>query len=184
MNLQKAALKMELAQAWGKRLQDVEDAAKRDLVRLDGMADAFKQSASALDSHRSYYQALVDADELTGDQCKFAMDVITRCVGGLQNLLDKATLLRQMKQGEVAGISRSIDVLGREYETERKRVEAIGDLVEHDARPDGAAADIQQRREEAKAAKLDDDQPIATGAQRQQRKKATRKKATRKRVKT
>ena len=181
MNVEKAAMKMELTQGWGKRMEEVEEAAKRDVHRLEGSAEALKQAAVALDAHRGFYQKQVDSGELTGEQCTLVMDVITRCVGGLQNLLDRVNINTQRKQGEVQAIARTIDMLGKDYKNEKAKVEAVAAAVEsgeYDARPSAmsAADDIARRRAEAQAAKAPptDSSPVVVP------KKATRKKAAKK----
>jgi len=150
VNLQKEALKMELAQIWGRKLDEVEGGAKREVDKLDGMAQGLKQAADALNAHRAYYQKALDENEIDGPMCTQCMQVITRCVGGLQNLLDKTSLAKQLKHGEIRGLSRAIDVLREEYTVEKTRIEGIENMLEHDSRPDRAVADIQRRREEAR----------------------------------
>lgn len=170
MNVEKAALKMQLAQSWAKRFEEMEQSAARDGHRLEGAFDSLKQAAIAIDQHRAYYQAAVDSEELDGKQCTLAMEVITRCVGGLQNLADKTVIAQQHKQGELKGLRAVLSALEKDYNTEKAKVEAVVSLVEqdaYDARPTTSAADdIQRRREEARAEK---------GTKKKRRKKAAKK---------
>lgn len=149
MNIEKAELKMLLAQQFARDLEELETGTKRDVHRLEGTLSALKQAATALDGHRAYYQEQTDNDELTGPECTLAMRVISRCVGGLQNLQDKSQLALTLKQGELQGMRRSIDALEKTFTAEAAKVRAVADMIERDGRPDGAAADIQRRREAA-----------------------------------
>ena len=154
MQLAKAVLKAELAQHFGRKLEDIEDTTKRDLWKLEGGLDVLKQAAAAIDQHRPYYQDQCDEGVLDGPQTKVAMDVITRCVGGLQSLADKAQLAKSLKAGELQGVRRGIDLLQKEYEIELARVQAVQQMVEHDGRPDdGAAEDIRRRKTAAQEEK-------------------------------
>lgn len=175
MNLAKAALKLEVAQSMAAKLEAIEEAAARDAQRLDGGAEALRQAAGALDSHRAYYQDAVDSGDLTGPECTLAMQVITKCVGGLQSLLDKTTLAKQLKAGQLHGIRQSIDLLEKDFQAERKRLEAVVAGMEHDGRPDQAAQDIAQRRQQAQAEQAD--QPEAPKRKAKSRKKAAKKTA-------
>lgn len=171
MNVDKALLKMQLAQSYARDLEAIEDQVRKDLHRMEGTAETLRQVATAMEGHRPYYQTATDEGELDLAQCKLAMQVIDRCVGGLQNLMDKATIARQLKQGELAGVGRSIATLKKSFDQEKAKVEAVAQMVEYDGRPSTPAnEDLQRRREQAKAAK-------AT------RKKATRKKVTKKKAK-
>lgn len=141
---------MALAQSFARKLEGLEEKAKRDLHQLDGAKGALKQAADAIEQHRAYYQAAVDRGDLDGPSCTLAMDVITRCVGGLQNLADKAQLAATLKTGELRGLSQGIDTLEKEFNEERKRLQAVASLVEYDGRPDAAAQDIQRRKQTEK----------------------------------
>lgn len=172
MQLGKAVLKAELAQSLAKKLEDVEEKAKRETAQFEGGIEALRQAAAALNTHRAYYQDRCDAGKLDGPQTKVAMDVISRCIGGLQSLTDKATLARSLKQGELQGVRRSIDLMEREYRAEIAKVQAIENMIEQDGRPHNAAAeDLARRKEAARAEK-------AAMAAKKGKKKATKKKTT------
>lgn len=180
MNIAKAALKIELAQSMASKIEALEDGAKRDAFRLEGAADALKQAADALEAHRAYYQQLTDNGEIEGTACTVAMQVITRCVGGLQNLGDKTQLARQLKQGQLHGIRQSIDMLEKDFNEQRKRLEAVAAGIEHDGRPDEAAQDIARRRQEAQAAKAEPEgKPKRKAKPRRKAAKKAAKKAAR-----
>ena len=149
MNVDKALLKMQLAQLWGKKIEGIEDTAKADVHRLEGSAASLKQAAAALEAHRAYYQTATDEGEIDGPTCSTAMGVITRCVGGLQNLADRAQLALSLKQGELQGIRRGLGILEQDYQAESARLEAISDMAEYSGRPDAAAQEIQRRKAEA-----------------------------------
>lgn len=151
MNLEKVELKMVLAQTWARKIEDIETSATRELDKLAGAIVALRQAADALDAHRAYYQDAVDKDEMSGDECALAMKVITKCIGGLQNLRDKAQLGHTLKQGELHGVKRGISMLEKEFQAEKAKLGAIASMVEDDRRPDAAARDIQHRRAEARA---------------------------------
>lgn len=175
MNLGKTVLKMELAQHWARQMEDIERSIDRDLWRMDGGADALRHSAAALDQHRSYWQAKCDAGELTMAETKLAMTVIDKCIGGLQSLLDKATLAKQLKTGELAGLRRGISMLERDFKAESEKVRAVEGMIEHDGRPHLAVADdIARRKLEARAEKE------AMAAKKKATKKATKKSTAKK----
>jgi hypothetical protein len=174
VNVDKAVLKMQLAQSWGKKIEDLEEKAKADVHRLEGTVGSLRQAAAALEQHRHYYQTATDEGTIDGPTCSTAMDVITRCVGGIQNLSDKA----QLKQGELQGIRRGLGILEQDYQAERQRLQAISDMAEYTGRPDTTAAqDIQRRKAEAaegrssaNAAPTDKEKDMAA-----KKKKATKK---------
>ena len=178
MNLDKAALKMALAQSWARKFEDVERAGQRDAHKLEGSIGSLQQAAGALDSHRGYYQAKVDSGDLDGPQCTLAMEVITRCVGGLQNLADKAQLALTLKRGELQGLRRGLDILEKEFKEEQQKVQAVASMVEHDGRPDGAAEDIQRRRAEAKQAGVRAEAPTESQAASKPKRKAKARRRT------
>jgi len=169
MNLEKATLKMQLAQHYARQLEGQEGEVQRDLYRLEGTFGAMRQAAAALEGHRPYYQAATDAGELDLAQCKLAMDVITKCAGGIQSLADKATLSRTLKQGELAGVRRSIATLERDFKSEQAKVLSLSAAGDHDARPTVAAAeDIQRRRQSKKEGR-----PTKKATARRAKKKAS-----------
>lgn len=159
MNLDKATLRMELAQSWGKLIEESETASRHQVLRCEGGVAALKQAADAIESHRAYYQRAVDAGELDFDGCKLCMQVIDRCIGGLHNLEEKAHVQQQVHHGKAIGVGAALAVLENQYQTEKRKVESVVSLIEQgdldqDGRPTMRAADdLAQRKAEAKAAK-------------------------------
>lgn len=157
MNINKAEMKMALAQSWGKRLQEMETDVRRDVARLDGGVEALKKTADALNkSHREYYQKQVEGGQISMAECELCMKVIDRAIGSLQSLLDTATTNHLIKRGELIATQRMADYIEKQYHATRQGLEHAAAALERGeidvrGRPQiDAAADIANRREQAK----------------------------------
>jgi hypothetical protein len=177
MNLQKAEVKLELMRLYVEKLDGMQSGVQIRIGEIMGALEALKAAHKAIDtSHKQYYQAQLDEGKIHVASCKDAMRTLDRVLGSLESLSQKYQAEQLVNQGRIKGIHDSSQLMRTEHDREAKRLQDIiaaidrGELevIDGDLRPAfrvvegqiggsgaSAAADIQRRRAEARAAKAE-----------------------------
>lgn len=184
MNIDHAELQMELATVWAQDFEAIEQKAKDDSAEHVGGARSIEKVKNTLNGNRKYYQDKFDANEITGDECKFAMKVISQQIVSLDLEAEQQKLKAQHFKGIAAGAGRCAEILAKNHEKVKGKLVGIldaidkGDIALEDAgKPKlvgNVRADVEKRKAEAKAA--------AEPQSKVTKKKASKKKATKKKA--
>jgi len=175
MNLQKSEMRMVMAQEMGKTFEARETALNAEVHRFEGAIGALKQCYEKMDSVKAFYQREVDDTKFDEKDLELVFRVIDRCKGVAESLADTAGAQKLMRQGEALEAKRSLDLVEKMFQDEHAKMTNVlaniedGTLTDKDVstNPDGslslrtvggkpmssAAADLDARRAEARAAK-------------------------------
>jgi len=161
MNLDKSEIKIALAQDWGKRIEQMQDEAKAESLRLEGAKGALKQAVKSFDSVRQFYQEQIDAETLSADTAKEIMQAINRCSGVCVSLQDYSEAGKNAKLAQSAAFDLVIGMFEKDFNAERVKLQSIATSIESgEIQPDSggnvrpinpAAVDLAARRAVARA---------------------------------
>lgn len=175
MNLQKSEMRMVMAQEMGKTFEARETVLNAEVHRFEGAIGALKQCYDKMDSVKAFYQRETDDAKFEEKDLEMVFRVIDRCKGVAESLADTAGAQKLMRQGEALEAKRSLDLVEKMFKDEHAKMTNVlasiedGTLTDKDVstNPDGslslrtvggkpmgsAAADLDARRAEARAAK-------------------------------
>lgn len=104
----KAEVKIATAHEIGVRVDDMLDAAKRDLERSIGAQSALTEGAKLVQSLHAVADKEIDQGALDLETAKKVKQFVTRAVVALEMLAQKATNIQQVSHGRVQGLQAAV----------------------------------------------------------------------------
>ena len=125
MSIEKAQVKVGTAHEIGCRLDDSLEAATKDLYRLEGAAQAFRQAAQSVESLAKHVDAEMDAGKFDLEAAKLIKRYVERAHQMMTNLTMQADNNRMAQTGKVAGAEAAVQLVKKFRDEEERKADLL-----------------------------------------------------------
>jgi hypothetical protein len=125
MSIEKAQVKVGTAHEIGCRLDDALEAATKDLYRLEGAAQAFRQAAQSVEGLAKHVDREMDEGKFDLETAKLIKKYVERAHQMMTNLTMQADNNRMAQTGKVSGAEAAVQLVKKFRDDEERKAEAL-----------------------------------------------------------
>jgi len=124
MSIIKAEIKMETAHEIGCKIEDLLQAAEKELHVMGGAKSGFQQAATRVEALQKQAELEEKEGKLSIDQYKVAKDWVNRAVGILRQLASAAESNEQQVRGKTIAYKQAVDTIQKVHLVEKTKATA------------------------------------------------------------
>lgn len=133
--MNKAEIIAGTAHRMGARIEDLFEAAKREVIKHTSQKEAFFKSSKAVEQLLSHVSKDLDEGKLEMEQAKLLKTWLHRAVTVCENMSRNSENLVLVAQGQVKGLETALGTAKQEYETANAKLEASKQTTEEPNAP-------------------------------------------------